>query len=688
MNRVIKRDGYNERFNKSKIVKAIKFAFEDINKPENGDADAIANLLFTSLEGRDCNIEEIQDLIEGLLMDTGHKDVAKSFILYRQKRAEKRSAGWKLDELQDAIFSKKYNEEKLKFDAWLLRVAGGNKRLMKLIRDKKFIFGGRILAHRGSSKNITYSNCYVMPKPQDNLESIFDTASKLARTYSYGGGCGLDIDKLRPIGAVVNNSAKETSGSVSFMELYDLTTRLIGQNGRRGALMLSTSDRHPDLPEFMEIKSKDGSITKANISVRMSDEFFLAVKQDAEWVLSFTVEDTGEVIERPVRARDLFHKLAENNWDWAEAGVLFWSKITNWHLMSEHPEHEYEGVNPCAEEPLMANGSCLLGSMNLAVFVKRPFTRTATFDYMKFKDAVRTSITGLNEVLDEGMERHPLQGQRDNARLWRQIGLGVMGIADMLIKLGIRYGSKQSIDLCEDLAKTMLNEAVYQSAMLAKKYGAFPKYSYEAVQQSTFYQYNIDPEVKALVEQYGLRNSQLLTIAPTGSISTMWGISGGIEPIYSISYTRKTESLYGQAVYFEVFTPIVKELMEHLGITNKAELPDYVVTSYDLDYKARIDLQAVWQRQIDASISSTVNLPEKTTVKEVENLFLYAWEKGLKGITIFRDNCKRTGILTMDKEEVSAVEDKFVTCSDCGSKIEVVTGGCSICMNCGWSPCH
>ena len=694
--KVIKRDGYTETFNREKIVKAIKFAFEDVNKPDNGSAVAIADMLASSLQGKEPNIEDIQDMIEGLLMETGHKDVAKAYILYRQRRAEKRLVGWKLDDLQGAIFSKKYNEENLKFDAWLTRVAGNNKRLMKLIRDKKFIFGGRILAHRGSTKNITYSNCYVMPMPEDNIESIFGTAGMLARTYSYGGGCGLDISKLRPIGSVVNNSARETSGSVSFMQLFDVTTSLIGQNGRRGALMLSIADNHPDLPEFLDIKTKDGSITKANISVRMSDEFFMAVKNDQEWKLSFTVEDTGEVIERTLRARDLFHKLAENNWDWAEAGVLFWSKITNWHLMSAHPGHKYEGVNPCAEEPLMAYGSCLLGSMNLAEFVKHPFTNKAKFDTMKFKDAVRTSITGLNQVLDEGMQKHPLQGQRDNARLWRQIGLGVMGIADMLIKLGIRYGSEESIQLSKEIAKMMLNEAVYQSAMLAKKYGTFPMYDHHYLSKSKFYQDNINEDVKQIVEEYGLRNSQLMTIAPTGSISTMWGISGGIEPIFGVSYSRKTESLHGEDVYYEVFTPIVKELMDKLQITKKEDLPDYVVTSYDLKYKARIEMQSAWQQFIDASISSTVNLPEQTTVKEVEDLFMYAWEKGLKGITIFRDNCKRTGILTTSApkeeqvEEVveEVIEDKYVTCSDCGTKIEVITGGCSICMNCGWSPCH
>lgn len=261
-----------------------------------------------------------------------------------------------------------------------------------------------------------------MTPPEDNLESIFDSAKELARTYSYGGGCGISIGNLRPKGAEVNNSARFTTGATSFMQLYDLTTGLIGQNGRRGALMISIPDSHPDLVDFMDIKTKDDSITKANISIQMSHEFMVAVLDDKPWRLHWEGED-GKVIEEYVSARDIFRKNAENNWDWAEAGVLYWDTIKDRHLMSEHPEHEFAGVNPCAEEPLMANGSCLLGSLNLSEFVVHPFTDDAYFDYTKFEDAVHISVEGLNEVLDEGLELHPLQGQRDNARDWRQIGL-------------------------------------------------------------------------------------------------------------------------------------------------------------------------------------------------------------------------------------------------------------------------
>lgn len=691
--KIKKREGYREKFKAEKIVAAIIKAMNEVDEIDGNVANQIAEKI--AKQDKDfMHIEDIQDLIEQYLIEAGKVKTVKAFILYRKARAEKRAKGWGLDELQQAIMDKKYMEKNETFDEWLDRVSGGNKKLRKLIKDKKFLFAGRILAHRGLDKNVTYSNCYVQKKPSDNIESIFDTAKELARTYSYGGGCGVDISNLRPRGAVVNNSARETTGAVSFMQLYDLTTSLIGQNGRRGALMISIADTHPDLPEFINIKTQSDMITKANISIRVTKAFMQAVENDEDWTLSFTTEK-GDKIEKTMKARELYRMNCQNNWDWAEAGFLFWDTITQWHLMSEHPEHEYEGVNPCAEEPLMAGGSCLLGSLNLSEFVCHPFTPKAKFDYNKFRDAVRTAVVGLNEVLDEGLERHPLQIQRDNARDWRQIGLGIMGIADMLIKLGIKYGGGEALYLCNLIAHELINEAVYSSAMLAKEHGAFPKYDEAALFASEFFKANIKDEYKEVVKQYGLYNSQLLTIAPTGTLSTMWGISGGIEPIFAISYIRTTQSLHGEDVDYEVFTPIIKELMAALNIKNKKDLPDYVITAHDLQWRDRLMMQGVFQWRIDASISSTVNLPTETTVEEVEELFMTAAKLNLKGVTIFRDGCKRVGILNVsDADKEQDVEDnaytndtKFQTCPECGEQIEIIQNGCTICK-CGYSPCH
>lgn len=559
------------------------------------------------------------------------------------------------NQLGQDIWERKYRYENETFDEWINRVSGGNSEIANLIKEKKFLFGGRILANRGlenKGRKISLSNCYVIEPPEDNIESIFDCAKKLARTYSYGGGCGVDISKLSPRGAKVNNAAKETTGSVSFMDLYSMVTGLIGQAGRRGALMLSLSCEHPDLEEFIGIKSDLDRVTKANISIRITDKFMAAVKNKTPFTLSFTRLETGETITKEIDAYEMFHKMCEMNWDYAEPGMLFWDRINNWNLLSCDDEFEYAGTNPCAEEPLPAGGSCLLGSINLA-----EFACDTGFDFESFKHCVKSSVIALNEVLDEGLPLHPLKEQRESVYDWRQIGLGIFGLADLLIKLGIKYGSPEAIDLCDMIGHTMADMAIKTSAVLTKEYGVYPKYKPEAVEQSAFYSKNALGETKELVESFGLRNSQLLTIAPTGSLSTMLGVSGGIEPIFANYYTRKTESLKGHDEYYKVYTPIVKEYMDKHGLKDDSELPDYFVTAQTLDYKNRIYMQSIWQSHIDASISSTVNVPNDFTVEQVEGLYMTAWDAGLKGVTIFRDGCKRAGILTI-KENVEDIVEK------------------------------
>ena len=410
--------------------------------------------------------------------------------------------------------------------------------------------------------------------------------------------------------------------------------------------MLSLSCEHPDLEEFIGIKSDLDRVTKANISIRITDKFMAAVKNKTPFTLSFTRLETGETITKEVDAYEMFHKMCEMNWDYAEPGMLFWDRINNWNLLSCDDEFEYAGTNPCAEEPLPAGGSCLLGSINLA-----EFACDTGFDFESFKHCVKSSVIALNEVLDEGLTLHPLKEQRESVYDWRQIGLGIFGLADLLIKLGIKYGSPEAIDLCDMIGHTMADMAIKTSAVLAKEYGVYPKYKPEAVEQSAFYSKNALGETKELVESFGLRNSQLLTIAPTGSLSTMLGVSGGIEPIFANYYTRKTESLKGHDEYYKVYTPIVKEYMDKHGLKDDSELPDYFVTAQTLDYKNRIYMQSIWQSHIDASISSTVNVPNDFTVEQVEDLYMTAWDAGLKGVTIFRDGCKRAGILTTSSTE-------------------------------------
>lgn len=552
------------------------------------------------------------------------------------------------------IWEKKYRYNNESFDEWVDRVSGGDEDVKELILSKKFLFAGRILSNRGTQKDgrkVTYSNCYVIPPPEDSLESIFDCAKSLARTFSYGGGCGIDISKLSPKGAHINNAAKETSGAISFMDLYSLTTELIGQNGRRGALMISISCDHPDIEDFITIKSDLDKITKANLSIRVTNEFMRAVENDSTYTLSFTREETGEEIKKTIKAKELFDKFCYMNWDYGEPAFLFWDRVKSYNLLSEDDAFEYAGVNPCAEEPLPSGGSCLLGSLNLAAFVET-INGQPQFNMNEFRKAVVIAIYGLNDVLDEGLPLHPLKVQRDSVRDWRQIGLGIMGLADMLIKLGVTYGSEESLVICDDIGWNLANEALSTSITIAKNKGEYPMFS-DKVWESDFYKNHIGISAP-------LRNSQLLTIAPTGTLSTMLGISGGVEPIFANYYTRRTESLHGEEKEYKIFTPIAWEyLQEHGYGEDETKLPSYFITSAEIPYRNRIDMQATWQKHIDASISSTVNLPNSATIDDVKDLYMYAWKQGLKGITVFRDGCKRLGILTTDNKEPNKTSDAF-----------------------------
>ncbi|MDD3029875.1 MAG: adenosylcobalamin-dependent ribonucleoside-diphosphate reductase [Alphaproteobacteria bacterium] len=591
------------------------------------------------------------------------------------------------------IWEKKYRHNNETFDAWLDRVSGGDSVIREYIVQKKFLFAGRILAGRGLASDemkVSLSNCYVIDPPEDSLESIYECAKKMARTYSYGGGCGIDISKLAPRGARIRNAAKSTSGAVSFMDLFAMSTALIGQHGRRGALMISIDGRHPDLEEFIDIKQDLNRITKANTSIRVHDDFMNAARDSKEYTLSYVREATGEAISKPLNARDLLRRIAKNNWDMGEPGMLFWDRINSWNLLYGTPGFSFAGVNPCAEEPLPAGGACLLGSLNLSEFTMDLGSKR-TFDFAAFDDAVAVCVRALNRVLDEGMTTHPLDEQKISAADWRQIGLGIFGLADMHIRLEMKYGSPESLRLCDMIGHHMVNSALRASACLARDEGTYPRYNAESVLNTPFLAANADDVTLGLVREYGLRNAQLLTIPPSGTISTMLGISSGIEPIFANYYTRKTESVHSKDVYYKVYTPSVAAYMEDHGIVDDSDLPEFFVTAGTLDHRNRVDMQAVWQSHIDASISSTVNLPETATPEDVENIYMYAWMKGLKGITVFRDNCKRAAILTTSepKETASATAtppNEDACCPECGNVLER-DGGCTVCKSCGFSYC-
>lgn len=679
--KIEKRNGSIEEFDQNKIISAIKKA---MNETKLGVDDEVATSIASIIELQikqgmlKATVEDIQDSIELLLMIM-RPDVAKQYILYREERRKIREQGWDMDDLQKDIWEKKYQYNGETFNEWLDRISAGNKEIRKMILNKEFLFGGRILANRGlqhEGKKVTFSNCYVLPAPKDNIESIFDTAKEMARTYSYGGGVGISLENLRPRGAMVNNSAEETTGAVSFMELYDATTGLIGQKGRRGALMISLPISHPDIEEFIDVKLNLDKITKANISLMVDDEFFKAYMNDIPYKLSFYVKETNQSIEKVINPKELLRKIAENNWDMAEPGMLFWDRVEKWHLLSHNKDFKYSSTNPCGELPLPNYGACLLGSINLAKFVIEPYSEYPYIDVDRLGKVVRHAVIALNEVLDEGIPLHPLKEQSEYAKQYRPIGLGVMGFADMLIMMGIEYGSGKSILLADNLAKFILNQALLQSALLAKEYGTYPAYT-DDIFNSDFYKSTVDNETQEVIRAYGLRNSHVLSIAPTGSISTMIGVSGGIEPLFATHFNRTTKSLHDTDVVYKIYPKVIKEFMEHTGL-NDSEFPDYIKTAHQIHWQDRINVQATWQIYVDSAISSTINLPNETTVEEIMELYYNAWKSNLKGVTIYRDGCNRGGILT-------TVKTKEV-CPECKGEIEHKEG-CISCPNCGWGQC-
>lgn len=695
--KIIKRSGNVVDYNREKIIKAIRSAELEANENIINMSDIIHDIekvINKEFGGTNLpTVEQIQDIVEEKLMEFNYHQIAKRYIIYREERNKERDS-WLKEGLAKSIWERKYRFNGESFEEFLDRIAKDNDKIKRRIRKKQFLPAGRLLANRGlqnKGKKITYSNCYVITPPNDTLEGIFDVAKKLARTYSYGGGCGTNLNNLRPAGAKVNNAAKETTGSVSFMPLYSLVTDIIGQKYRRGALMLSLTINHPDIEEFIDLKTDLDSVTKANISIEITDEFMKAVQTDKEFELKFIVEDTGEIIKKTVDARRLFNKLAYSNWYSAEPGALFWDRIENYNLLGEDDEFSFAGVNPCAEEPLPAGGSCLLSSINLDGFVKNKFKEDAEFDFEQFEEMVSEGIEYLNQVMEEGLELHPLQEQKDSVDKYKQIGLGIMGLADMFISLGIKYGSEKSLELVDKIGSILANKALQTSALLAKENGTFPAYKEEAILNSEYFKSVANAKTKKLVKNYGLRNSQLLTIAPTGTISNLLGISGGIEPIFDISYIRKTETLYNEDVSYEIFTPIAERYMSEMGIYSKEDLPDIFVTAHTLNSEDRIDMQSRWQKYIDASISSTINLDNSATVEDIKNIYMYAWKQGLKGVTVYRDGCARSGILSTDNKDnkTELTEEEMIAqniCPECKGEI-INTGGCEECTSCGYSPC-
>lgn len=549
------------------------------------------------------------------------------------------------------IWYKKYRYQNETFDEWVNRVSGGDRDVKRIIMERKFLFGGRTLSNRGTGKHGSFSNCYSRGFVEDNLDDIMQANTDIATTFKAQGGQGISLSKLRPKGCGINHGQFQSDGIIPFMEIYNRTTESISQGGsRKGALILSLDAWHKEAEDFITIKSETGRIQKANLSLEIDDEFMRCVNEyyHTGAVVKKTIHRVydGNEVEYEVTPINLYKKMMKTAYDWAEPGCIFTDRFRNYNLMQYCDDYQIETCNPCGEQPLPKHGACNLGSINLSEFVHNPFTKDAYFDTSDFVNTVHIAVRGLDAVIDENLENHALPEQRLMAENYRNIGLGIMGLHDALIKMCMTYGSQDSIIFVDTIMNLMFRAAVTASTNLARDKGSFPAYTPALLDANILSRHFTQNEIAQLgIDTYGLRNCSLLSIAPTGSLGTMLNVSTGCEPLFALYYTRKTESLNGgEDKYYKVYSGVVNEYVSKYG----EDLPKYFVTSGDIDWKDRVDMQSILQDHVDTAISSTINLPKDITVEEIEQLYLYAWKQGLKGITIFRDGCKRMGVLTHD----------------------------------------
>ena len=671
-----------------------------------------------------------------------------------------------------------------------------------------FLPGGRVIAGAGDLFRLkTLANCFVTVIKEDNIESIYNAAYDCARTYSYGGGIGVDISSLRPKDSIVHNAADKSTGAVSFMELYSLTTGLIGQSGRRGALMITIDVKHPDVKDFINVKQNPNWITKqivdqcrwsnkfeenqlieiqkqvrentqvrfANISLKVSDEFMMAVEETKkypnkilvykkfnkdkhyemfqsgdvhysykipsrdiskyEFINSFnSIKELNKYFEKDnikinenelsdIDKRDIFgdyligskeeydfairysgdfltyfgsentkstkelmnaSKLWESfvagNYNTAEPGLIFWDTMTKY-SPSDYLGKRISSTNPCGEVPLEDGGACNLASVNLSRLVNNGYSENAEIDWKRFDEVVKVLVRFLDNVITWNIALNPLQKQRDAARDTRRLGIGLMGIADMLNQLGLGYDSTEGIELIEKISKRLANNCYLASAELAKEKSPIPIWDFEKYSKNPFYEERLDQDVKDLIKENGLRNIAIVSIAPTGTISNVIlgyndtnknyiGVSGGIEPIFALYYTRRSEQM-NEGAFYKVFHSTVQAYIDKNKLNDKVKnvsdteelkkiLPEFFFrTSHYIDPLTRVKIQSVCQKYIDHSISSTVNLPESISPETISRIYLESWKQGLKGITIYRDG-SRYPILSVQQEmnEFQKFKDK------------------------------
>ena len=526
------------------------------------------------------------------------------------------------------------------------------KEFLSILEDFRFVPGGRIM-HGAGREDITttLNNCYVVAVRNDSIKSIYETIINEALTYKYGGGCGHDLSVLRPSGKAINGTGGESCGPTGFMNLFSENTNTIAQHGRRGANMQTLRIDHPDIEKFISIKTGDVDMVKySNISVLLTHKFMEAVENDKDFDLKYN----GEVYET-LKAKDLWNKIISHAHSSAEPGLLFWDTMKDYH------NAEYcsplVSTNPCAEQPLPDGGCCNLGAVNLERFVDK----NGNFMIEEFKSTVAIGTRFLDNVVDYNMDRHALEDQKNNAKNDRRVGLGILGLGDMFVKMGIQYDSEDALQTIEQIMQIFRDTAYETSIDLASEKGAFPNFDWSGYSKSKFVK-NLPKALQNKIKKLGIRNSTLTTVAPTGSGAIVARVTSGVEPIFATSYKRRVKENTGYGKTFKeykVYHPVIQKLY---GTDDS--LPDHVVTAHKIDPYFRVRMQGSIQKYIDSSISSTVNLANNITVETIADIYMTAYKSGLKGITVYREGSREGILITNDTKNEKKSEESSKTSTE------------------------
>ena len=513
------------------------------------------------------------------------------------------------------------------------------------LSDFKFLPAGRITAGAGTERSVTLFNCFVMGTIPDSMGGIFDMLKEAALTMQQGGGIGYDFTTIRPKGAKVKGVAADASGPLSFMDVWDAMCRTIMSAGsRRGAMMATMRCDHPDILDFITAKRDPARLRMFNVSVLVTDAFMDAVKSDGSWDLVFE----GEVFQT-MKAMDLWDQIMSSTFAFAEPGVIFIDRINKANNLSYC--ETIAATNPCGEQPLPPYGACLLGSINMARLVSKPFAKGANLDEAGMADLVATAVRMMDNVVDAS--RFPLEAQRREAEAKRRIGLGVTGLADALLMVGLRYGSEEAAAQTEIWMHQIARAAYLASVELAKEKGAFPLFDAEGYLASGAMQ-QMDADVRDAIAEHGIRNALLTSIAPTGTISLYAGnVSSGIEPVFAYAYTRKVLQKDGSKTEEEVIDYAVQMWRDKMG---DAELPNYFVNAQTLAPLEHVRMQAAAQKWVDSSISKTINCPEDISFEAFKDVYMAAWDQGCKGCTTYRPNAVTGSVLSVSSESEKTPE--------------------------------